>query len=80
MHCLLLTDNRRWCFASGDEAKGTEALKKLLDADEHDERLLTIRQNIYQSIELEREQTEKLSLKIMFKGDGSPTHNVRRMW
>jgi hypothetical protein len=76
----LLTGIRRWCFARGDEAKGTEALKRLLDADEHDERLLAIKQDIYQSIQLEREQTEKLSLKIMFKGDGSPTKNVRRMW
>lgn len=32
------------------------------------------------SIQLEREQTQRLTLKVLFTGDGSPTKNVRRIW
>ena len=70
----------RWQFARGKEAEGTEALKRLLDAEEHDDRLLATRQEIHHSIELEREQTKKISLRVLFTGDGSPTKNVRRIW
>jgi hypothetical protein len=75
-----LTDEYRWLFTRGKEAEGTEALKRLLGAEEDDERLLAIRQDIHHSIELEREQTKKLSIKVLFTGDGSPTKNVRRIW
>jgi hypothetical protein len=32
------------------------------------------------AIKLEREQTKRLTLKVLFIGDGSPTKNVRRIW
>lgn len=70
----------RWLFARNREAEGTEALKRLLGAEEHDEGLLAARQEIHHSIELEREQTRKIDTKVLFTGDGSPTRNVRRIW
>jgi hypothetical protein len=32
------------------------------------------------AIKLECEQTKRLTLKVLFTGDGSPTKNVTRIW
>jgi hypothetical protein len=70
----------RWLLARGKQAEGEDAIKRLLDVDEQDERFLVARENIMTSIELERTQTKPLSFKVLFTGDGSPTKNVRRIW
>lgn len=70
----------RWLFAREKETEGDDALQRLIDADENDERFLLAKQDIMISIQLEREQTKRLTFKVLFTGDGSPTKNVRRIW
>ena len=70
----------RWLLARGREVEGDEALKRLIDADEKNETFLQVKDDIMTSIKLEREQTKRLTLKVLFTGDGSPTKNVPRIW
>ncbi len=70
----------RWLLARGREAEGDDALKRLLDVGETDEQFIQIKEDILTSIELERQQTKRLTFLVLFTGDGSPTKNVRRIW
>ena len=70
----------RWLLATGREAEGDDAIKRLIDTDENDERFIRVKEDIMTSIRLERERTKSLTLKVLFTGDGSPTKNVRRIW
>ncbi|KAL1849170.1 hypothetical protein VTK73DRAFT_9929 [Phialemonium thermophilum] len=73
-------DSPRWLLARGREAECDDAIKRLLDCDETDERFVQVKQSIEETIRLEREQEKRLTLKVMFTGDGSPTKNVQRIW
>jgi hypothetical protein len=73
-------DSPRWLLARGREAEGDEVIKRLIDTDETDPLFIQIKEGIMTSIRLEREQTKRLTLKVLFSGDGSPTKNVRRIW
>lgn len=75
-----ITEVVRWLYARGREAEANDTLTRLIDCDESNERFIHSKEEILTSINLEREQTKKLTLKILFSGDGSPTKNVRRIW
>lgn len=51
-----------------------------MDCTDQDERFLSVKDSLETSIRLEREGTKRLTLKILFTGDGSRTKNVRRIW
>ncbi|CZR68664.1 uncharacterized protein PAC_18563 [Phialocephala subalpina] len=82
--CLILVygcpDSPRWLLASGREGEADNAIKRPIDCDETDGRFIQVKGDILTSIALEREQTKRLTLKVLFTGDGSPTKNLRRIW
>jgi len=61
-------------------AEANSAISKLIDSSQTDDHFIQVKEKIQTSIQLEREQTKKLTLKVLFSGDGSPTNNVRRIW
>jgi hypothetical protein len=67
-------------FARGREEKGDEAVRRLIDSDGTDQTFIQVKEDIMTSIKLEREQTKRLTIGVLFTGDGSPTKNVRRIW
>ncbi|KAH8652255.1 general substrate transporter [Xylariales sp. PMI_506] len=73
-------DSPRWLLARGRESESDDAIKRLIDCNETDERFIKVKGDIMTSIKLEREQTKHLSWKALFTGDGSPTKNIQRIW
>lgn len=67
-------------LARGREAEGDDVIKRFIDADENNAHFIQIKDDIMTAIKLEREQTKRLTLKVLFTGDGSPTKNVTRIW
>jgi hypothetical protein len=65
-----LAEDERQCHIYMEDY--VDALQRLMDVDEKNERFVQAKEDIMTAIRLEQEQT----LKVLFSGDGSPTKNV----